>query len=71
LAHEENSRGVEKQRKREMIQHTQTKVNKWLEASQKRQKNATKRAHRVTAVKLIQWVNHYVISIFGLEIYFL
>ena len=53
LAREENSRGVEKQRKREMIQHAQAKVNKRLEASQKRQKNVAERAQRVAAVKLI------------------
>ena len=44
---------MEKQRKREMIQHAQAKVNKRLEASQKRQKNVAERAQRVAAVKLI------------------
>jgi hypothetical protein len=53
LAREQNSGGVEKQRKRDMLQHAQAKVDKCLKASQKRQKNAAEKAQRVAAVQLI------------------
>ena len=49
---DDNSRSVENDKKREMIEHAQAKANQRMAASEKR-KNAAERADRVAAVQLI------------------
>ena len=53
LACDDNSRSVENDKKREMIEHAQAKANQHMAASEKRKKNAAERADRVAAVQLI------------------
>jgi hypothetical protein len=53
LAHENDSRGTEKQKRMDMVEHAQAKVDKRLEATNKRKKKAQEKADRVASVKLI------------------
>ena len=53
LARDDSSRSAEKQKKRDMIEHTQAKIDKQKEAFEKKRKTAAETACRVASVELI------------------